>query len=77
MEGKMQKNAKLKTELFEKSLSQEELSRQTGIPRAYISLAINGKFNLTEDQRQKIAKTLRCDESKIFEQVISKTGEKT
>lgn len=62
----MRKNAKLKTELFERSLSQEELSRQTGIPRSYISLAINGKFNLSEDQRKKIAATLKCDESKIF-----------
>jgi len=62
----MNKNSKLKVALFEKGTNQETLSAQTGIPRSYISLAINGKFNLNQKQKTKIAKALNLDVKELF-----------
>ena len=60
------KNANLKAALFEEGITQRDLSQKTGIPRAYISLAINGKFNLDSEQKQKISVVLARDERELF-----------
>jgi transcriptional regulator with XRE-family HTH domain len=60
------KNANLKAALFEEGITQRDLSQKTGIPRAYISLAINGKFNLDSEQKQKISVVLARDERDLF-----------
>jgi transcriptional regulator with XRE-family HTH domain len=62
----MTKNTKLKAALFEKGVTQAKLSKETNIPRAYISLAINGKFNLDDGQRQKVAAALGYREHELF-----------
>ena len=64
------KNSKLKIALFEKNTTQAELSLKTGIPRAYISLAINGKFNFNDEQKNKIADALGIAHCEIFKNGI-------
>lgn len=63
----MGRNSKLKIVMFEQGISQKELSALTGIPRSYISLSINGKFNLDKEQRKRMAKALRCKQQDIFD----------
>lgn len=60
------KNSQLKLALFESGKTQKWLSSETGIPESHLSLAINGRFILTEDQRQNIARVLKRDEKKLF-----------
>jgi transcriptional regulator with XRE-family HTH domain len=60
------KNSKLKIAMFEKNITQAELSLKTGIPRAYISLAINRKFNFDDEQKSKIARALRTSLCEVF-----------
>ena len=60
------KNANLKAALFEEGITQKDLSQKTGIPRAYISLAINGRFNLDSEQRQKISVAMARAECDLF-----------
>lgn len=62
----MTKNSKLKIVMFEKDITQERLSKKTGIPRAYISLAISGRFNLDHEQKRKIAKALGMLDRDVF-----------
>ena len=62
----LQKNKALKVALFDKGLSQRELSKRTHIPEAYISRAINGSFNLTPQKRMKIAEILDKSVSELF-----------
>jgi hypothetical protein len=52
--------------MFEKNITQAELSLKTGIPRAYISLAINRKFNFDDEQKSKIARALRTSLCEVF-----------
>lgn len=63
----MIKNSKLKIEMFKQGVSQEQLSLSTGIPRSYISLTINGKFNLDHEQQKKIAQALGCKRQDLFD----------
>ena len=62
----MIKNSRLKIVMFEKNITQENLSQKTGIPRAYISLAVNGRFNLDRPQKRKIAKALGMLDRDVF-----------
>ncbi len=62
----MVKNTKLKVKLWEKGVSQRTLSRETEIPRAYISLGINGRYLFDEMQKQKIAKALGVQKNQLF-----------
>ena len=63
----MVKNSKLKVKLWEKGVSQRTLSEETEIPRAYISLGINGRYLFDEMQRNKIAKALGVQLNEIFD----------
>lgn len=62
----MNKNSKLKIVLFEKEITQNELSEKTKIPISYISHAINGRFNLSQDQKEKIAEFLNMPVEDLF-----------
>jgi transcriptional regulator with XRE-family HTH domain len=62
----MRKNGKLKLAIFEEGISQIKLSLATGIPRSYISLAINGKFNLEIKQKSAICKALSREYDDLF-----------
>jgi transcriptional regulator with XRE-family HTH domain len=54
----MAKNINLKIAIFRKGITQQELSKQTGIPRAYISQAIHGRYVFEAEEWRKIAKEL-------------------
>lgn len=60
------RNLKLKLILFEQGMTQSKLSSVAGVPESYISLAINGKFNLDPEQRKKIAVALGRNECELF-----------
>lgn len=62
----MRKNTKLKILLFENRISQKQLSEDTGIPRAYLSLHLNGRWNFDEDQQNRIADALGCLVDDVF-----------
>ena len=62
----MVKNSLLKIAMFERNMTQERLSEKTGIPRAYISLAVNGRFNFDSGQKHRIASALNCRPEEIF-----------
>lgn len=59
----MKKNRKLKMALFDRGITQSQLSRTTGIPKAYISQAIHGRYILDPEQLRKIAGALGMDEA--------------
>jgi len=63
----MKKNGKLKLVLFEKGITQQELAAKTGIPCAYISQCVNGRFLLNRDQREKIAEVLGVSVTNVFQ----------
>jgi transcriptional regulator with XRE-family HTH domain len=52
------KNGRLKLAIFESGVKQKELALKTGIPNAYISMGINGRYVFTEFQMRKIAEVL-------------------
>ena len=62
----MTKNAMLKLRLWEKGMSQEMLSKETGIPRSYISLGINGRYLFDDGQKERISKALGLPENLLF-----------
>ena len=63
----MKKNSKLKVMLFERDITLRELAEQTGVPRTYISLSINGRFNLEPQQERKIAEALGVSLRDVFQ----------
>ena len=63
----MTKNSLLKLKLWEQGITQQILSRKTGIPRTYISLGINGRYVFDEEQKQKIAEALERKAKELFE----------
>jgi cyanate lyase len=62
----MNKNRTLKLKLWEKGISQDTLSRETGIPRAYISLGVNGRYVFDDQQKAKIARALGLSKTQVF-----------
>ncbi len=60
------KNVKLKLALYEKGITQSELSKKTKIPSSYISLAISGRLNLTSAEEKQIADTLNMKVLELF-----------
>lgn len=64
---KMNKNSMLKKLMFEKGITQRELSQKTEIARSYLSMHINGRVNLKDDEQRRIAKALGCNAADIFE----------
>ena len=77
------KNSKLKLILFEGGMSQRDLAKKSGVHESTISLAINGKYNLDEIQKAKIAKALKMSINGLFEvnykivnmhEIVNETG---
>ena len=62
-----EKNVALKSTLFERSISQRELSTKTGIAESLISLAIHGRYILDNDQKKKIAEVLGKPVQELFD----------
>ena len=59
-------NTKLKTLLFERGISQQKLSFDTGIDSARISRILRGWEKPTDEIRLTISKYLNVDEKSIF-----------
>jgi len=56
--GVVKMSTRLKKTLSERGIKQKFIAGKTGIPESYISMAVQGKFNLTPVQKQKIAEVL-------------------
>jgi transcriptional regulator with XRE-family HTH domain len=63
---KMKKLVNLKSTLFENGKTMSELSKETGIPRAYLSLACSGRMLLSDDEKAAIARNLKKTVSELF-----------
>ena len=59
-------NYRLKNRLISLNMPQRELAAKAGIPEAHMSMAIRGKYILTEQKRDRIAEILCCAVSDIF-----------
>ena len=64
--GRCQPLRELRMARFFADLSQDELSRRSGIDRALISRAENGYIKLSDDQKEKIAEALGVDINTLF-----------
>lgn len=54
------KKSMVKALLFERDLTQKDLSRETGIHESILSMFMNGKYILDGVQQSRIAKVLDC-----------------
>ena len=54
----MGKLIELKKTLFEMGLTQKELSKRAHIPENWLSMAIRGRYALSQRQREKISSVL-------------------
>ena len=59
-------NLALKKALFERKMSQRELSRKTEIPQSYISRLINGNMILSRPRLKLIAEVLDKSVAELF-----------
>jgi len=66
----MGKNLNLKSEIVRRGLTQRKLAAMTGIPASYISLSINGRFNLDAGEQLKISEVLNVVPSEIFKEAL-------
>jgi len=63
----MKKLVTLKSVLFENGKTLAELTRETGIPRTYLSMALNGRMVLTDEEKNVIAKNLNKTVGELFD----------
>jgi transcriptional regulator with XRE-family HTH domain len=66
MESKMKRSAKLKALIFDRGLTASEVAKRANLPASYLSLAIHGRFNLTEQEKSKIAEVLDTSPDQLF-----------
>lgn len=62
----MKKNSKLKTAIFDSDLTLRELSEKSGVPMSYISMACQGRMNLTGDEEAAISTALALPVGQLF-----------
>jgi transcriptional regulator with XRE-family HTH domain len=62
----MKRNVQLKAAIFDSGLTQSQLAKRARVPEMYVSLAVNGKYNLNAAQRKKIARALGRQEAELF-----------
>lgn len=62
----MHRKPRLKITLYEKGLTQRELARKSGIPEGYISRYISGRFNLSDREKESIARVVGVDPRLVF-----------
>ncbi len=60
------RNVNLKAAIFKAGTTQRGLARKANIPESYLSLAVNGKFILNEDQKGRISTALGQAKEKLF-----------
>jgi len=64
----MKKNLHLKMALFEQGVTQDQLAKETVIPRSYISQAIHGRYVMDDEQKIKISEMLGLSTKELFEE---------
>lgn len=57
---------KLKIAMLEKGISGRQLAREVGINESIMSLVVNGKYNLSPDQQERIARVLEKPIDQLF-----------
>ena len=62
----MNRNVALKAAIFEAGLTQRELARRVGISESQISLALSGRFVLSEKEKDRISKELLKPVKELF-----------
>jgi hypothetical protein len=62
----MKKLVNLKSVLFKEGKSMKKLSKETGIPLAYLSMACNGRMVLTDEEKLTIANSLKKSVDELF-----------
>ena len=62
----MKKLLTLQSKLFEKGITRTRLSKETGILRWYITLALRGRYCFDEEEQLKIAKVLNEPPTQLF-----------
>ncbi len=62
----IEKNVRLKMEMFKQGISQRELAHMANIPEAYLSRIVRGIQNPNADQIFDIAKALEVNEEELF-----------
>ncbi len=55
--------------MFEKGIPQKEVAKRTGIPAPIISMYLNGRYILDQQQIKKLADVLNCPIDKLSSQV--------
>ena len=62
----MKKQAQLQAAIIEANTTASEVSEKTGVPRAYISQAIHGRFILNDEEKKQIAEALNRNPEELF-----------
>jgi transcriptional regulator with XRE-family HTH domain len=62
----MKKLPKLKAAFFEEGITSAKVAAVVGIPKSYLSQAVNGRYNLDEQQKKKIAVVLNRTTEELF-----------
>ena len=66
MKNKRAVNARLKTALLEEGMTQRDLARRARVSEFYISMNINGRYILSEQDKIKICAALGRSEQELF-----------
>ena len=62
----IKRNVKLKAAMYVSGKTQTLISKETGIPESYLSMACSGRLNLNPEQQVKIANAVGLTVNKIF-----------
>ncbi len=57
----------LKRKIEEQGLKQRFIAAKAQVPESYLSMYLHGKFNLTQEQKKRIAETLGSPLDELFE----------
>jgi hypothetical protein len=66
MEEIMTRNLKLKIAIIESGKTQKEVANESGIHPSLLSMAINGRYNLTEPEKYAVAQTIGLHVEDVF-----------
>jgi transcriptional regulator with XRE-family HTH domain len=62
----LKKNIRLRNELFRRGMRQKDLAEVSGVSRSMISMAISGRYVLSENQQERIAAALGKPRTAFF-----------
>lgn len=62
----MTKNIELKIAVIKSGKTQKVIANEVGIHPSLLSMAISGRYNLSESEKSALAETLDCKVAEIF-----------